>query len=112
MGKYQIAKEAREDLIKIQRYTQEHWGITQSDKYLAEIFKLFSLGAIHPEIGRSVAFRDDVFRFPHKSHVAYFLKKSSGIIFISVMHKSQLPEDYPALSLHEPEVVFTLTTVK
>jgi|GEM_PF-377396 len=112
MGKYQIAKEAREDLLKIQLYTQEIWGITQSAKYLAEIFKLFSLVAIHPEIGRSLTFRDDVFRFPHKSHVAYFLKKPSGIIFISVMHKSQLPQDNPVLLLHEPEVSFTLTKEK
>ncbi len=106
MSRYQIAREAQEDLFDIQRYSQKHWGKAQSDKYLSELFVLFSMLETHPEMGRPVSFREDLFRFPHQHHMAYFLTTPEAIIFIAIMHQSRSPADVLSMRLHEPEASY------
>jgi toxin ParE1/3/4 len=48
MSRYHIAREAQDDLFEIQAYTQRNWGVSQSDKYLSDMFRLFALLATHP----------------------------------------------------------------
>lgn len=112
MSRYRIAREAQDDLFEIQLYTQQHWGISQSDKYLSELFRLFLLLAGHPDMGRPVSFHKTLFRFPHQNHVVYFLKTMSEIVIVAVMHQSRSPKDALSSRLHEPEGVYQAITQK
>ncbi len=109
MHRYQIAREAQDDLFDIQRYTQAQWGRVQSEKYLSELFSLFSMLASYPDMGRPVSFNENLFRFPHQNHVVYFLKNTDTLIFVAVMHQSRSPADIMRQRLHEPDVEYQAT---
>ena len=52
MPSFSLTNKAIADVLKIGRYTEEHWGQVQRDKYLSLIDESFSSLAQNPNQGR------------------------------------------------------------
>ena len=69
MPAYRLTPDARSDLIKIQQFTIEQWGVAQSREYLAELRVTTQLLAETPALGKGWPdVGPDVFSFPQGSH--------------------------------------------
>lgn len=70
MRGYHLTPDAQRDILEIRRYTIEHWGKPQAEKYLSAMRQTIGLLAENPALGTP---RPDVgagvFSFPHASHV-------------------------------------------
>ncbi len=53
MSQYQFTTQAQQDLIKIRRFTLEHWGSKQSISYLEELKKILQLLSEMPLMGKN-----------------------------------------------------------
>ncbi|MGV6988972.1 type II toxin-antitoxin system RelE/ParE family toxin [Testudinibacter sp. P80/BLE/0925] len=96
---FQLSVAAKSDLIHIRRYILEKWGKLQTEQYLAEMKATMQFLVQNPNAGKE---RNDVgemvFSFPYKSHMIYYIKKSTEIIIIAVLHQKMLPKNH--LSSH------------
>ena len=97
MPKYTLSPNAIEDLKGIWDYTASQWGISQADKYLAQIETRFDYLADNPKHGRK---RDEIrvdFRsYLEGKHVIFYREKldKTGIEIIGVLHQRQDVERY------------------
>ena len=92
MSRYRLTPNAQSDLIEIRRFTVKQWGIAQSKKYLSELRQTIqllagnsSLGKIRPEIG------EEIFSFPHGSHIIYYVVHERQLVVFGVLHKCMVP---------------------
>lgn len=94
MSKFLLSKKAKSDLIKIARYTQLTWGITQRNDYLKILDTTFQLLASEPELGINCDYlREGYSKYPQASHVIYFKEhfkehKVNQILIVRILHKS------------------------
>ena len=89
---YLLTPDAQSDLIEIQQYTLQHWGIAQSRKYLSELRKTMNLLAETPSLGKfSHEVGPDILSFPHASHVIYYVVHEQQVIIFGVLHKRMVP---------------------
>ena len=51
MNKFLLSSKAKTDLIKIAKYTQLTWGVSQRNDYLKVLDTTFQLLATEPELG-------------------------------------------------------------
>lgn len=93
MSRYQLTTQSQQDLIKIRRFTLEHWGSKQSLRYLEELKKALVLLSEMPSIGKNCSddLGSDIYRFLHGSHAIYYLTMPDSIIIIAVLHQSMIP---------------------
>lgn len=96
MSQYQFTTQAQQDLIKIRRFTLEHWGSQQSIGYLEELKKVLQLLSEMPLMGKNCSddLGKDVYRFLYGSHAIYYLTMSDSIIIIAILHQSMVPENH------------------
>jgi toxin ParE1/3/4 len=92
---FRLTPDAKEDLIKIRRFTVKQWGIKQSQKYLSDLRQTIKLLAETPTLGKS---RPDVglevFSFPHVSHVIYYFTHKQKIVVFGILHKGMVPQNH------------------
>jgi toxin ParE1/3/4 len=50
MRKYRLAKRAKDDLIAIAQYGDEHFGVAQSNRYRDKLKQRFSVLAEQPQL--------------------------------------------------------------
>lgn len=50
MGEYRLSQRARNDLIAIAQYGDEHFGVAQSDRYRDQLKQRFAVLAEQPEL--------------------------------------------------------------
>lgn len=90
MAGYQLRERAIEDLAEIWRYTAEHWGTEQADRYYHELIACFEAVTRNPQLGRV---RDEIkagYRsIPQGRHVVFYLIASSGIEIIGLPHQNE-----------------------
>lgn len=89
MSAVKLAPRARDDLVRIWRYTAERWSQAQADSYLRlinqEIVKIGS----DPRLARECDdIRPGYRRRAAQSHVLYFKVAKDGIEIMRVLHKS------------------------
>jgi len=95
MTTFRLTPDAKEDLIKIRRYTIKQWGIKQSQKYLSDLRQTIKLLAETPSLGKSrLDVGSYVFSFPHVSHVIYYFAHKQKIVVFGVLHKSMVPQNH------------------
>ncbi|AWN75938.1 TPA: type II toxin-antitoxin system RelE/ParE family toxin [Legionella pneumophila] len=96
MSRYQFTTQAQQDLIRIRRFTLEHWGSKQSMSYLEELKKTVKLLSEMPLMGRNCSedLGKDIYRFLYGSHVIYYLTMPGSIIIIAILHQSMVPENH------------------
>jgi len=88
MAKYRVTPKARDDLKNIGRYTEQHWGKAQRDRYLKNLEKRFSWLAESPRLGKyRTEISDGYYSFPQGKHVVFYLISNEGIDIIGVPHK-------------------------
>ena len=88
MAKYRITPRAREDLINIGHYTQQHWGKRQRNTYLRNLENRFKWLAKKPRLGKH---RTDIaegyYSFPEGQHIVFYLINYECIENIGIPHK-------------------------
>ncbi len=93
MKRYDLSREAQQDLTEIHEYTTERWGEKQAQKYLTQLRKQLCQLAEMPTLGQPRPELDDnIFSFPCTSHMIYFTITESGVAVAGILHKRMLPE--------------------
>ena len=90
MASFRLTRAALAYLRQIGRYTEQHWGRAQRDRYLRQIDAVFRQLAEFPELGPAC---DDIRRgyrkFPVLAHVIFYRIAPSGEVeIIRILHKS------------------------
>ena len=90
MNKFLLSSKAKTDLIKIAKYTQFTWGISQRNDYLKVLDSTFQLLAAEPELGLNCDdIREGYSKYPQASHVIYYKEhKKNQILIVRILHKS------------------------
>lgn len=88
MPSFSLTKKAVADLLEIGRYTEQHWGKEQRNKYLAQLDACFQQVAADPLKGKDC---DDIRKGYRKmnagSHVVFYWQKSPAEIeIVRVLH--------------------------
>lgn len=90
MNKFLLSSKAKNDLIKIAKYTQLTWGMPQRNDYLKVLDSTFQLLAAEPELGLHCAYiREGYCKYPQASHLIYYKEyKNNQILIVRILHKS------------------------
>ena len=90
MNKFVLSSKAKTDLIKIAKYTQITWGLSQRNDYLKVLDNTFHLLAGDPELGINCDYiREGYRKYPQASHVIYYKEhKNNQIFIVRILHKS------------------------
>jgi toxin ParE1/3/4 len=88
MAEYVLTARAEADLVEIARYTRREWGDRQRDKYIRELFDLFSRIAEQPELASN---RDDIrpdlkSRRHRKTHVVFYRMEGKRVEVLRILH--------------------------
>lgn len=88
--KFELSAKAKKDLIKIAKYTQLTWGITQRNDYLKLLDNSFQRIAREPMLGNACDYIKEGYRkLPQGSHVIYYKEGfNQHVLIIRVLHKS------------------------
>lgn len=98
MELFTLTHKAKNDLIQIAKYTEEHWGKDQRNIYLKQFDDMFHLLADNPLAGTACDYiKIGYRRIPQGSHIIFFKKGStSKIEVIRILHKSMdIPFHFP-----------------
>jgi len=68
MRKYRLAKRAKDDLIAIAQYGDEHFGVAQSDRYRDQLKQRFSVLAGQPRLHPAVEHIRPSYQINHHEH--------------------------------------------
>lgn len=89
MPKFRFSTRAERDLEKIVDFTLAHWGSAQASKYVDGLEELAGKLAQSPGLGKP---RDELHKglqsFPYESHVLFYCKERSGIVFVRILHEN------------------------
>jgi toxin ParE1/3/4 len=88
MARFSLTKRAMADLVDNGRYTQEHWGLDQRNKYLTMLDSCFLDLAEKPAKGRDCSDIRHGYRKKNiGSHVVFYRQKQSDEIeIVRVLH--------------------------
>ena len=89
MAKYELTKEAVDDLYLIWEYTNETWSERMADRYYAGLVSAFQFIASKSSVGRPY---DEIFPglrgFRKSHHIIFYTVQSSGnILIVRVLHE-------------------------
>lgn len=90
MNKFVLSSKAKTDLIKIAKYTQITWGVSQRNDYLKVLDSTFHLLADDPALGINCNYiREGYSKYPQASHVIYYKEdKNNQIFIVRILHKN------------------------
>jgi len=90
MELFKLTHKAKNDLIQIAVYTEEHWGKNQRNIYLKQFDDTFHLLSDNTRLGKKCDYIKTGYRkFPQGSHIIFYKKgTTSKIEIIRILHKS------------------------
>jgi toxin ParE1/3/4 len=90
MKPFELTKKAKEDLRKIAKYTENHWGRNQRCLYAKQFDDAFHLLAENPSVGKKCEYIKVGYRkFPQSSHIIFYREETkSKITIIRILHKN------------------------
>ena len=90
MKAFELTKEAKNDLKKIARFTEERWGRDQRFLYIKQFDDVFHLLAKSPTTGKQCDYIKEGYRkFPQGSHIIFYrISINNKIIIIRLLHKN------------------------
>lgn len=92
MTAFRITEDAKEDLLGIRQYTLENWGTDQSRKYLENISQKLLVLSKNPLLGIAREdFGENIYSFPHGSHLMYYTIAQDQLVLFAVLHTSMVP---------------------
>jgi toxin ParE1/3/4 len=87
MSHYTLTQKAKSDLMEIGRYTKDHWGREQRNRYLAMLDACFVQLAANPLKGQDCSnIKKGYRKFQVGSHVVYYRKEAGQVEIIRVLH--------------------------
>jgi toxin ParE1/3/4 len=88
MSRYVVLPRAETDLRDIWRYTVEHWGIEQAERYIRNIESHFQAIADNPKRGRACdEIRAGYFRVPVGSYFVFYSVNRSVVSIARILHQ-------------------------
>lgn len=90
MPKFELSGKAKNDLIKIAKYTQLTWGTAQRNDYLKLLDSTFHQITDEPMLGVNCDYiREGYRKRPQGSHVIYYKEhKTNQTLIVRILHKS------------------------
>ena len=93
-GQFRVSRAAREDLLRIGRFTERRWGKAKRNHYLGQLDKAFALIAESYSIGKTCDEISPGYRkFPEGSHVIYY-RVTDMVEIIRILHERMDPDSY------------------
>ncbi|WP_432470844.1 type II toxin-antitoxin system RelE/ParE family toxin [Amphritea sp. HPY] len=90
--KYSFTDKAEKDLEGIIDFTRDHWGKLQASEYIDGLVDTARNIAQYPAIGKQrLRLSPDVYSFPYRKHILYYIHATDRIIIIRVLHASMDP---------------------
>jgi len=90
--KFRVSRAARQDLLRIGRFTEHRWGKAKRNHYLGQLDEAFGLICENSLIGTPC---DDVYpdyrKFPEGSHVIYY-RVTDMVEIIRILHERMDPD--------------------
>ncbi len=90
MDSVRIQQSASVRLDEIYRYTRQHWGEQQAERYITGLFQSFSLISQHRVASRPVPaeFGVEGFYYRYEKHVVYWRWLSDGAVgIVTILHE-------------------------
>lgn len=90
MAAVRIQQAASHRLDDIYRYTRDHWGEAQADRYITGLFDVFARVETHGVTSRPIPaeFGVDGYVFRYEKHLVYWRRLSNGDIgVVTVLHQ-------------------------
>jgi toxin ParE1/3/4 len=88
MSRYIVLPKAEADLHDIWRYTAEHWGVEQADRYIRDIEMRFQAIADDPKLGRGCdAIRAGYFRVSVGSYFVFYRMNRAVVSIARILHQ-------------------------
>ncbi len=90
MKAFELTREAKQDLKKIARFTEKHWGRDQRFLYIKQFDDVFHLLSKKPTVGKKCDHIKKGYRkFPQSSHLIFYRENvNNKIIVIRILHKN------------------------
>ena len=93
-GQFRISRAARQDLLRIGRFTERRWGKAKRNHYLGQLDEAFALIGKNDSIGNIC---DEIYpgyrKFPEGSHVIYY-RVTDMVEIIRILHERMDPDLY------------------
>ncbi|MBU1188284.1 MAG: type II toxin-antitoxin system RelE/ParE family toxin [Gammaproteobacteria bacterium] len=90
--KFRISRAARQDLLRIGRFTERRWGKAKRNHYLGQLDEAFALIAKNHSIG---SICDEIYqgyrKLPEGSHVIYY-RVTDMVEIIRILHERMDPD--------------------
>lgn len=87
MAKFRLSEQAIDDLEDIFVYTIESFGLSQAEKYKAELEAGLQRVTDDPRLGRAWVGRTRTFhQYSCGQHAIFFAKDSTGILVVRILH--------------------------
>ena len=92
--RFRVSRAARQDLLRIGRFTERRWGKAKRNHYLGQLDEAFALISKNDSIGNifdeiSPGYR----KFPEGSHVIYY-RVTDMVEIIRVLHERMDPDSH------------------
>lgn len=90
MARVRVQEAASYRLDEIYRYTRDHWGTRQADRYITGLFEAFGHIESHGVASKPVpaAFGVEGYFFRYERHFVYWRRLSNGDIgIVTILHE-------------------------
>jgi len=92
--RFRVSRAARQDLLRIGRFTERRWGKAKRNHYLGQLDEAFGLISENAAIGSSC---DEVYpgyrKFSEGSHVIYY-RVTDMVEIIRILHERMDPDTH------------------
>ncbi len=91
MAIIRVQEAASYRLDDIYRYTREHWGPEQADRYITGLFEAFERIDSHQVMSKPIPaeFGEEGYVFRYERHYVYWRRLSNGDIgIVTILHQS------------------------
>jgi len=89
---FRVSRAARQDLLRIGRFTERRWGKAKRNDYLGQLDEAFALISENDSIGNTCDEISPGYRkFPEGSHVIYY-RVTDMVEIIRILHERMDPD--------------------
>ncbi len=93
-GQFRVSRAARQDLLRIGRFTEHRWGKAKRNHYLGQLDAASALISENDSIGNicdeiSLGYR----KFPEGSHIIYY-RVTDMVEIIRILHERMDPDSH------------------
>jgi len=93
-GQFRVSRAARQDLLRIGRFTERRWGKAKRNHYLGQLDEAFVLLSKNDSIGNTCDEISPGYRkFPEGSHVIYY-RVTDMVEIIRILHERMDPDSH------------------